>query len=57
MKEKIIARLREPSTYAGIAATILIIPTPSAMALAGTVKVVGAAIAGILAIWMPENKA
>jgi hypothetical protein len=38
MKAKLIARLREPSTYAGIAATILIIPTPSAMALAGTVK-------------------
>lgn len=56
MKKMILSRLREPSTYAGIAATILIIPTPSAIALAGTVKVVGAAIAGVLAIWIPEGK-
>ncbi len=55
-KEAILKRLSEPSTYAGLAATIMLIPTPSAIALAGTVKVIGAAICGLLAIWMPEKK-
>jgi len=56
MKELIIARLREPSTWAGIAAMILVAPIPGAPALAATIKVVGTCVAGVLAIWMPEGK-
>ena len=55
-KDAILNRLREPSTYAGLAATIMLIPTPSAIALAGTIKVIGAAVCGLLAIWIPEKK-
>jgi hypothetical protein len=56
MKELIIQRLREPSTWAGIAAIILVAPIPGAVALAATLKVVGTAVAGVLAIWLPEKK-
>jgi hypothetical protein len=50
MKELIIARMREPSTWAGIAAI------PGALAVAGTIKVLGVFVAGMLAIWLPEVK-
>lgn len=56
MKELIIARLREPSTWAGIAAMIMVAPIPGALAVAGTIKLLGAFIAGALAIWLPEVK-
>jgi len=56
MKELIIARLREPSTWAGIAAMVLVAPIPGAIAIAGTIKVVGVFVAGLLAIWLPEAK-
>lgn len=56
MKELIIARMREPSTWAGIAAMVLVAPIPGAIAIAGTIKVVGVFVAGLLAIWLPEVK-
>ena len=56
MKELIISRLREPSTWAGIAAMLLVAPIPGAVALAASIKVIGAGVAGLLAIWLPEKK-
>lgn len=56
MKELIIARLREPSTWAGIAAMVMVAPIPGALAVAGTIKVLGVFVAGLLAIWLPEAK-
>ena len=56
MKELILARMREPSTWAGIAALIVVAPIPGAPLLAASIKVVGGAIAGLLAIWLPEKK-
>lgn len=56
MKELIISRLREPSTWAGIAAMILVAPIPGAMEVAATIKVLGGFVAGLLAIWLPEVK-
>ena len=56
MKELIISRMREPSTWAGIAAMIVVAPIPGALEVAATIKVVGAFVAGIMAIWLPEQK-
>lgn len=54
----VIARLREPSTYAGLAALIGGISIlPNASSLAGTITLAGTFIAGVLAIWLPEKKA
>lgn len=56
MKDLIIARLREPSTWAGIAAIIVVAPLPGAPLLAASIKVIGGAVAGLMAIWLPEKK-
>jgi hypothetical protein len=56
LKDFILARIKEPSTWAGIAAMILVAPIPGAVLLAGSIKVVGTAVAGLLAIWLPEKK-
>lgn len=56
MKEIILARMREPSTWAGIAAIVLVAPIPGAPAVAATIKLIGAFVAGALAIWLPEKK-
>lgn len=54
----ILARLREPSTYAGIAALLAGATfIPHASEIARTVSVAGMFISGILAIWLPEQKA
>ena len=55
----IITRLKEPSTYAGIAALIGGAGAafiPNATAWAHEVVLIGAAIAGALAILLPEAK-
>lgn len=57
MKEFIIARLKEPSTYAGLAAMVASLSfIPAADAWASVIIAAGAAIAGGLAIVMPEKK-
>jgi hypothetical protein len=55
--EFIIARLREPSTYAGLAAFIGGLAfLPHAQDMAQSIGFVGGAVAGLLAIWLPEAK-
>ena len=57
MKEFVIARLKEPSTYAGLAALVASLSfIPAADAWASVIIAAGAAIAGGLAIIMPEKK-
>ncbi len=54
----LITRLREPSTYAGIATLLTGLSfIPNAMAWANEVELIGAAISGLLAIILPEVKA
>jgi hypothetical protein len=53
----IILRLKEPSTYAGIAAVIAGMAfIPNAAAWSHEVTLIGAAIAGLIAIVLPEGK-
>lgn len=53
----IIQRLKEPSTYAGLAAVIGGMSfIPDAGAWAHVVTLAGATIAAVLAIVLPENK-
>jgi hypothetical protein len=54
----IIARLKEPSTYAGLASVIMMGSAfiPNASAWAHEVTLIGAAITGLLAIILPETK-
>lgn len=56
MKDMILSRLKEPSTWAGVAAVFLVVPTPTNVAIASTIKLVGTMVAGALAIWLPEKK-
>jgi len=57
MLSTIIARLREPSTYAGIAGVVAGLSfIPHAADIAQTVTAVGAAAVSLLAIWLPETK-
>lgn len=58
MKDLLIARLREPSTFAGLAIFVGSLSfLPNAANLAETITVLGTAAASLLAIWLPENKA
>lgn len=58
MKNALVARLREPSTYAGLAVFVGSLSfLPNSANIAETITVVGTALAGLLAIWLPENKA
>lgn len=58
MKDFILTRLREPSTYAGIAALVGSLSfIPNADAWSQVVIAAGAAIAGALAILLGEKKA
>ena len=50
---KILRRLREPSTWAGIAALLAVFGLPSEQA--GAVAQVGAAVAGAAAVFLPES--
>lgn len=53
----IASRLREPSTYAGIAGVVAGLTfLPHAADIAQTIVISGGAIAGLLAIWLPERK-
>lgn len=52
----VLKRLREPSTYAGLAAVVGGLGFALADELAQTILVTGSAIAGLLAIWLPEGK-
>jgi hypothetical protein len=53
----LIARLREPSTYAGVAAFVGALAfLPHAADISQSVGIVGTAVAGLLAIWLPETK-
>lgn len=57
MGKLILARLREPSTWAGIAGLVAGVSVlPHAGDVAQSITLVGGAIAGLLAIWMPEAK-
>lgn len=51
----IMSRLKEPSTWAGIAAIIAVAPIPGAVLLAQSLQVIGTAIAGLMAIWLSEK--
>lgn len=58
MKNVLLGRLREPSTYAGLAIFVGSLSfLPNAANLSETITVVGTAVASLLAIWLPENKA
>ena len=58
MKNLILARLREPSTAAGIAGFIGAMSfLPHAHEVGQTTAVIGTAVASLLAIWLPEAKA
>jgi hypothetical protein len=58
MKALILSRLREPSTWAGLAAIVGSVPfLPAAENLQQTVLIVGSAVAGLLAVWLPEGRA
>lgn len=57
MKDFILARLKEPSTYAGLAALVASLSfIPAADAWGQVIIYAGAAIAGGLAIVMKEQK-
>lgn len=51
----IISRLKEPSTYAGLAAIVGIV-APKLGLDAGTLQTIGVAVASVLAIFMSEKK-
>lgn len=53
----LLARLEEPSTYAGIAAFVASLSfIPNASSIAALIVPIGAALAGALAIIVPEKK-
>lgn len=53
----ILSRLREPSTYAGIAAFVAGLSfIPHAADISGLIPIAGSLIAGVLAIILPEAK-
>lgn len=57
MKNLIVARLREPSTLAGIAGFVGAMSfLPNAHEVGQSVAIIGSAVASLLAIWMPEGK-
>lgn len=56
LKTAILSRLRQPSTYAGVAAIVAGLGISHATEISQTVIAVGAAVAGLLAIWLPEGK-
>lgn len=56
LKTAILKRLREPSTYAGLAAVVSGLGFALAPEIGQTIPVIGAAVAGLLAIWLPEGK-
>lgn len=55
MKDMIVKRLREPSTYAGIAAFVGALGFQFAPEVAQSTLAVGTAVAALLAIWLPEK--
>lgn len=58
MASMIFSRLREPSTYAGIAGIVAGLTfIPHAVDISSSLPVIGSCIAGLLAIWLPESKA
>ena len=56
MKDAILKRLREPSTYAGIAAFVSALGFQFATEAGQTIIAVGGSVAALLAIWLPEKK-
>lgn len=55
MKAAILKRLREPSTYAGVAALVAGLGFQFAPEASQTIIAVGGAVAALLAIWLPEK--
>ena len=54
----ILSRLREPSTWAGIGVFVASLTfIPHAPDIAKTLTLVGTALTGAIAIWLPEKKA
>ena len=54
----ILARLEEPSTYAGLASFVMGLSfIPNASTWAGLIVPVGTALAGVLSVLVPEAKA
>lgn len=57
MKDWLIARIKEKTTWAGFAAVIGSLSfIPAADSWSATVAVIGTAVAGIVSIWTKENK-
>ncbi|WP_200844369.1 hypothetical protein [Rhizobium sp. 18065] len=56
MKDAILKRLREPSTYAGLAALVGSLGFAFAPEAGQSILAVGTAVAALLAIWLPEKK-
>lgn len=56
IKTAILARLRQPSTYAGLAAVIASLGFAGSDLVGQTIPIVGTAVAGLLAVWLPEGK-
>lgn len=57
MKELILTKLKEKSTWAGLAAlvaSLTIIPHYAEVSL--TISAIGGAVAAVLGIWFPETK-
>lgn len=58
MTSFLLSRLREPSTYAGIASLLAGASfIPHVPEIVQTVTIVGTAVSGLLAVWLPEKKA
>lgn len=51
-----LARLKEPSTYASVAALLAVFGVNVAAPELSAVSMVGAAIAGVLGMFLPERK-
>lgn len=57
MSSMILSRLREPSTWAGLAVFVGGLAfIPHASDIASSLPVIGGCVGGLLAIWLPETK-
>ena len=56
MKEWLLTKIREKSTWAGLAAIVSSLTfIPSAESVAASLAVIGAAVSGLVAIWVKEE--
>ncbi len=52
----VVARLKEASSYAGIAGFLAALNVPNSGSVALTITQIGMAVAGVLAVLIPEKK-